>query len=291
MGQVTLVLKLTAEEQERLRSRMSSGIFEYRSTPYARFSARGEGVIATLYDSGKFVVQGNDPRAFAKKYLDRTEEPEDRAGLPDVGVRVLVGSDEAGKGDYFGPLVVAAVRARPEQRAEIAAAGVIDSKKLSDDRVRRLAPALEGRYEHALEVLDPSAYNAEYGRFGNLNPILAELHARAIKRLAKPGDVVLVDRFADERLVARRLAGIDLELHQTPRAEREPAVAAASVIARNAFLARLKALSEEHAVDLPKGAGIQVDDAARKFIQIHGFQSIQKVAKIHFKNTERLRDA
>jgi ribonuclease HIII len=291
MGQVTLVLKLSAEEQERLRSRMASGIFEYRVTPYARFSARGEGVIVTLYDSGKLVIQGDDPAAFARKYLDRAEEPADKAGLPEAGARVLVGSDEAGKGDYFGPLVVAAVRVDPAQRKEIHATGTIDSKKLSEERVRRLAPALQGRYEHALEILDPSAYNAEYGRFGNLNPLLAELHARAIKRLARPGDVVLVDRFGDERLISRRLEGLEVELHQTPRAEREPAVAAASVIARLAFLEHLKALSEESAVDLPKGAGIQVDEAARRYIQIHGFQAIGKVAKIHFKNTERLRHA
>jgi ribonuclease HIII len=291
MGQLTLVLKLSAEEQERLRTRMAAGIFEYRTAPYARFNARGEGVIVTLYDSGKLVIQGSDPAAFARKYLDRSEEPADVAGLPDVGARVLVGSDEAGKGDYFGSLVVAAVRVDSAQRQEIQAAGAIDSKRLSDDRVRRLAPALEGRYDHALEVLDPSAYNAEYGRFGSLNPLLAELHARAIKRLAKPGDVVLVDRFGDERLVARRLEGLDLELHQSPRAEREPAVAAASVIARGAFLAGLRSLTEEYAVDLPKGAGILVDEAARRFIQIHGFQAIGKVAKIHFKNTERLRHA
>ncbi len=291
MVQQTLVLNLSREEQERLRVRMATGIFEYRMTPYARFSARGEGVIATLYDSGKFVVQGNDPRAFAARYLDRTEEPEDLAGLPTVLDRELVGSDEAGKGDYFGPLVVAAVRASPEQRKELAKAGVVDSKRLSDERVRRLAPAIEGRYDNAVEVLDPPAYNAEHGRFGNLNPLLAELHARAIRRLAKPGDVVLVDRFGDEQLIARRLAGIELELHQSTRGEREPAVAAASVLARATFLECLKALSDEHAVDLHKGAGTLVDVAARKFIQIHGFQAIGKVAKLHFKNTERLRDA
>jgi ribonuclease HIII len=206
-----------------------------------------------------------------------------------VGERTLVGSDEAGKGDFFGPLVVVALRADPRERAELARAGVADSKTLSDARVAVLAPALEQRYTCAAEVLAPADYNREHARCGSLNPLLAELHARAIRRIAVPGALVLVDTFAHESLVASRLAGRDVELHQHVRAEREPGVAAASVIARHLFLEGLRQLSEESAVQLHKGAGEPTDRSAREFVKLHGREALGNVAKLHFKNTAKIR--
>jgi ribonuclease HIII len=166
---------------------------------------------------------------------------------------------------------------------------VTDSKKLSDDACRRLGPALMGRFEHAIERLDPPAYNVEHARQKNLNPMLADLHGRAIRQVAEAGDRVVVDRFANERLVAGRLAGLDVELIQTPRAESlEPAVAAASVIARHVFLEALAELSEAFALDLHKGAGAPTDHAARAFVALHGRERLGEVAKLHFKNTDKL---
>ncbi len=288
MPQETLVVKLSHAEQALLRERMEAGDFDYRPAPHAHFSARGEGVVATLYRSGKLVVQGAEPRIFAERYLDRSIEEARPADLP-APDRPLVGSDEVGKGDYFGPLVAVAVRVEPAQRAELVRSGVADSKSLSDERMRRLGPALRERYTHAVELLRPLEYNREHARTKNLNPMLADLHARAIRAVASAGDVVLVDRFAAESLVADRLSGLEVDLHQTPRAEREPVVAAASVIARAVFLEELHALSEEHAVDLHKGAGAPTDDAARRFVKIHGFDALERVAKLHFKNTKKLR--
>ncbi len=286
MAQETLVVQLDPEAQRRLEERLVAQGFEPRAVEHARFSARGQGVVVTLYRSGKLVVQGSEVPLFAQRYLEGAALT--RASPIEVGDRTLIGSDEAGKGDYFGPLVVAAVRADPRERAELARSGVADSKTLSDERVRILAPALERRYACAVEVLAPPDYNAEHARFKNLNPLLAELHARCIKRLARPGVLVLVDKFADESLVASRLAGLDLELRQETRAEREPVVAAASVIARNLFLEGLKQLSEEAAVDLHKGAGEPTDRAAREFVRLHGRGALARVAKLHFKNTAKI---
>ena len=279
MPQETLVFQLAPAAQARLERELSGGDFERRSVEHARFSVRGEGVVATLYRSGKLVLQGSAVRAFAERYLADERAPgsaspgagTESSDLPiQVGERTLIGSDEAGKGDYFGPLVVVAVRADPRERAELVRAGVADSKTLSDERVRVLAPALERRYAFASEVLEPADYNVEHPRHKSLNPLLAELHARCIRKLAAPGALVLVDKFADEKLVASRLAGLDLELHQETRAEREPVVAAASVIARNLFLEGLKRLSDEFAVDLHKGAGEPTDRAAREFVRLVG---------------------
>jgi ribonuclease HIII len=284
MAQTTLVLKLEPAEQAELERRLVLGSFEHESVEHARFSVKGEGVVATLYRSGKLVVQGQSPELFAQRFLGRASaEP---SATPD---RALIGSDETGKGDYFGPFVVAAVRLEAGERDALAKSGVMDSKKLGDETVLRLAPALERRYPHAIEVLEPAEYNREHARVRNLNPILAELHARAIRRLYRPGIEVLVDQFADETLVASRLADLDLKLEQRPRAESEMAVAAASVIARAKFLERLRALSEEFAVDLQKGAGDPTDRAARRFLAIHRFEKLGQVAKLHFKNTEKVR--
>jgi len=295
MAQRTLVMKLDKAAQVALRERLEGGEFEYRPVPHSLFSVRGEGVVATLYTSGKLVVQGAEPELFTARYLGEAAAPaaplavgaKDLVGIaPD---RPLIGSDETGKGDYFGPLVVVAFRLSPEARRELEGSGVTDSKALSDKRALRLGAALRQRYPHAIAVLDPPEYNREHAERKNLNPMLAALHGRAIRELYQPGIQVLVDRFANEKLVAGELKGLDVELHQEVRAERELAVAAASVIARAVFLERLAELSEEFAVDLRKGAGPPTDAAAREFVSLHGFDALGRVAKLHFKNTQKIR--
>lgn len=289
MTQATLVLELSPSEQSELAERLRSGTFESRVVPHARFSVKGEGVVATLYTSGKLVVQGSEAELFTQRYLGRLPDAPPREQALADATRPLVGADEAGKGDYFGPLCAAAVLLPPELRGELARLGVTDSKRLSDQTVARLAPVLEANLTHAVEVLDPPAYNAAWQRSRNVNEVLADLHAKAIARVAGPGVAVLIDRFAAESVMAGRLRSIGCELTQATRAEREPAVAAASVLARNAFLEGLQRLSDEWAVDLQKGAGEPTDRAARRFVALHGLEKLEAVAKVHFKNTEKVR--
>jgi ribonuclease HIII len=292
VNQQTLVLRVAPARAAALRARFAGADFEFRPVPHALFSVKGQGVVATLYASGKFVVQGSDPARFVEQWLEgagaRAVAPKPRAPEPDE-TQPLVGSDECGKGDYFGPLVVCAVRLEPGQSAELRGSQVRDSKTLSDEACLRLGAALRARYAHAIEQLSPPEYNAIWKKPGQLNPMLADLHARAIRRLAQPGDHALVDKFADEQLVASRLADLDLKLEQRVRAESVPAVAAASVIAREQFLSALALLSEEAAVTLAKGAGDPTDRAAREYVRLHGFAGLVKVAKLHFKNTQKLR--
>lgn len=298
MAQETLVLKLSPKEQERLTARLEGQPFEHRSVPHARFQVKGEGVVATLYNSGKLVVQGADPQSFTLRFLDGApgarparsskKRPGNASGELVPPGTVVVGSDEAGKGDYFGPLVVAALRLLPEHREGVVRSGVTDSKKLTDESILRMTGVLEKSFEHAIECLDPPAYNARHAEVGNLNPMLADLHAAAIRRIARPGDVVLVDRFANEKLVAERLASLDVTLIQVPRAERDPAVAAASVLARATFVEAIRSLSDEFAVELHKGAGAPTDRAARRFVALHGREALGRVAKLHFKNTSKI---
>ena len=295
MSQATRVVKLDAAAQRALRERMEGQPFEYRNVPHAAFSAKGEGVVATLYTSGKLVVQGPDAEAFLARYLGEHAAPASRtsaasgdAPVPGLGERPLIGSDEAGKGDYFGPLVTVACRATPTERDELIRAGVADSKTLSDERALRLGAALQGRFAFAIEVLDPPDYNREHARTKNVNIVLAAMHGRAIRALAQPDDMCLVDRFAREELVAGELKDLELDLHQTPRAEREPVVAAASIVARMVFLERLAQLSEDFAIQLRKGAGAPTDKSGRAFLALHDRDKLGQVAKLHFKNTQKI---
>lgn len=200
----------------------------------------------------------------------------------------MIGSDECGKGDYFGPLVVAGVRLEAGQAQSLRASGVRDSKTLSDEACVRIGGALRAVYPHAIARLDPPEYNALHRKAGQLNDMLADMHARVIRELQQPGIRVLVDQFAPASVMQKKLAGVDVRLEQRPRAESEPAVAAASVIAREEFLLALRALSEEYVVDLHKGAGEPVDRAGRNFVALHGKEALGRVAKLHFKNTARV---
>lgn len=301
MTQKTIVLELPPGEHGALQRRLAGGEFEFRSVPHAVFSAKGPGVIATLYRSGKLVVQGSEPEAFVARFTDldlpstsvgratgRADVPID--GLP-TGVPVI-GSDETGKGDYFGPLVAAAVLVEPEQEQMLREWGVADSKQLSDERAMRLGALLRERVPYAIETLDPPEYNERYPVFRSLNPMLADLHSRAIRALVESSDAsvphVLVDQFASESLMRKALAGVRAQLHQAHRAERHAAVAAASILARQEFLVRLKELSEQEGVVLHKGAGAPVDAAGRELVAIHGERALGRVAKLHFKNTAKV---
>lgn len=308
MTQKTLVVKLPPEAQAALESRLREGDFEWRRVPHARFSVKGEGGVATLYGSGKLVVQSTDPELFLARWtdLDLTQhaaqiseidapeasasaapEPLDEVARVDVPT---VGSDETGKGDYFGPLVVAAVRLDPEQVAQVQDWGVVDSKRLTDERALQLGAMLRSETTCAVERLDPPRYNRDYDRQeGGLNELLAELHARAIRAVAQPGDRVLVDQFANRSVMQKALEGTDLLLTQASRAERNPAVAAASVLARSEFLVVLGELSSEWGVELRKGAGSPTDRAGLKFVREHGVDALGQVAKLHFKNTAKIR--
>ncbi len=289
MAQRTLVVQVSPTDRARLEERLASGDFERRGVEHAVFSVKGEGVVATLYESGKLVVQGEDPALFAERFLGLT------AGRSTAGEggteehdEPIIGSDECGKGDYFGPLVVAAVRLETGQSLKLRASGVRDSKTLSDESALRLGGALRAICPHAVARLDPEEYNAIHRRPGQLNAMLADLHARVIRELHRPGIHVLVDQFASEELMRKRLADLDLSLEQRPRAEAVPAVAAASVIAREEFLLALRDLSERYGVDLHKGAGEPVDRVARRFVELHGREALGRVAKLHFKNTSRV---
>jgi ribonuclease HIII len=211
--------------------------------------------------------------------------------LPDAPC--WIGSDESGKGDYFGPLVVAAVALTQDNWRVLAELGVQDSKNLSDDRATRIANDIRDAFPNEVIAIMPPRYNELWKKFGNVNRLLAWAHARVIENVvekAPEATAAVADQFGDESLIRNALfeRGRELQLVQMPRAERDPAVAAASILARAEFLRRLDQLAREAGVRLPKGASSQVDAVARALVVQRGAESLQAIAKTHFKTTQKV---
>jgi len=203
-----------------------------------------------------------------------------------------IGTDESGKGDYFGPLVVAGVFVPDEQQEVLRELGAKDSKKFSDNRVREIAKVIKKGYKHSLVIIGSEKYNELYGKLRNLNRILAWGHSRAIENILEEVhcSLAITDQFGDKLYVLNALMkkGKTIELIQKPRAEEDLAVAAASILARAEFLKRLSFLSQEVGFDLPKGSSPLAEEAGLKLVRLLGVQVLDKVSKKHFKLTERI---
>jgi ribonuclease HIII len=201
-----------------------------------------------------------------------------------------IGIDESGKGDYFGPLVIAAVFVDATTQEELALMQVRDSKKISDGRILDMAPDIKMICPHSIIAIGPHKYNELYAKIRNLNRLLAWGHAKALETLLErvSCERAISDQFGDERLILHALQakGQKIVLEQRPKAESDVAVAAASILARAEFLTRLKRLSEEVGTMLPKGASPAVELAARMVIKKHGQTRLVSVAKLHFKTTQ-----
>jgi len=204
-----------------------------------------------------------------------------------------IGTDEAGKGDYFGPLVVAGVYVTTATAVLLRQIGVRDSKTLSDKRIAEMSGEIRRTCPVNVVAIGPERYNDMYAKIRNLNRLLAWAHARVIENLLQHVECgrVVSDQFGDERFLLNALMdkGKRVELVQRPRAEDDIAVAAASIIARGEFVHRLELLSKSVGVDLHKGAGPPVLVAGRRFVEKHGPDALGKVAKLHFKTTQQVR--
>jgi ribonuclease HIII len=201
-----------------------------------------------------------------------------------------IGIDESGKGDYFGPLVIAAVFVDATTETELRLMQVRDSKKISDGRILEMAPDIRTICPHSIVAIGPQKYNELYGKIRNLNRLLAWGHARALENLLDrvSCERAISDQFGDERYIVNALQqkGRGIVLEQRTKAESDLAVAAASILARAEFLLRLKRLSDEVGTTLPKGASPAVELAAKMVVKKHGQERLGAVAKLHFKTTK-----
>jgi ribonuclease HIII len=274
--------------------------FKFESRPHQVFMARSGKLVVSLYESGKVVIAGVDAQLEkeVRWYLSKLGAAGEAMpeGLASAAGKMRIGTDETGKGDYFGPLVVAGALVDEGAEKKLLALGVRDSKKVSDKRVLEL----EGNIKRALgeghwEVLriDPEKYNRLYSEMGNLNGILAWAHARVIENLlGRNTDCALavVDEFSARSLAkALMQKGKQIKIVQSVRGERDMAVAAASILARAEFVRRLEGLGRDAGMELPKGA-TAVEDAAQMIVKTRGKEILPKFAKMHFRTTKKVID-
>jgi ribonuclease HIII len=205
-----------------------------------------------------------------------------------------VGIDESGKGDFFGPLVVASAYVDETLISKMRDLGVKDSKNITSDKkaiglAREIRSLLDGRF--AMVTIGPEAYNRLYYKMRNVNTMLAWAHARAIENiLEKVPDCqkAISDQFGAKRQVEQALMkrGKKIELVQRPKAESDMAVAAASVLARAAFVRTLQQYEKQYEQPIPKGASAAVREAAVALVNNSEPEILLKTAKCHFKTTD-----
>lgn len=198
-----------------------------------------------------------------------------------------IGTDESGKGDFFGPLVVAGVMADKTVAELFLDAGIKDSKKITDKKILSLEPLIKKNSICSVVVISNRKYNELYSRIKNLNKLLAWGHARVIENVLEQGtcEYALSDKFGDDSLIKSALMekGRKIRLEQMFRAESDVMVAAASILARAAFIKKMNEMETEYGLTFPKGCAMQVKDTAREFIARFGKERLREVCKTHFK--------
>ncbi len=271
--------------------------FTLNPAPYAFFSAKKPGLSCTLYHSGKLTAQGKGKEEFIEFYLEpeivKTLVHTHREAYLDTSARI--GLDESGKGDFLGPLCLAGIFVEKGQIATLLKLGVKDSKLLENKKILEISRELKKTFPYKIFCLFPMTYNKLYAKFRNLNILLAWGHCTVLEELSiKTGcKKAILDQFASPALVDSiiKKKKLDVDLTQRVRAEEDPVVAAASILARAAFVEGVQKLEEETHLALPKGASSQVVEAAKKAVRLHGPAILEKIAKMHFKTTQVVLDA
>jgi len=253
---------------------------------------RGERVNVNFYLTGKVLVQGKagNLRTRVEEFFHRAPQPAASSSPTSSWQRLRQrdhsGVDESGKGDYFGPLAISGVYLARQQIEMARGWGVRDSKQLHDKEIVKLADRIKQSCVHRSLVFAPSLYNVRYQQFQNLNKLLAYAHAQVITTLVTATNCaqVISDKFAAAHLIPSYFnTSTHIELVQVTRAERDTAVACASILARANFLQGLAALSQQHGTVFLRGASGRVKKQARAFVQQHGAARLAEVAKTHFK--------
>ncbi|MES2474978.1 MAG: ribonuclease HIII [Verrucomicrobiota bacterium] len=292
---------LTPAQVELLRAALERQGFDFESKPYALFSGRKGKLNVTVYQKGpKVLVQGKGTEDFIRFTLEPEVIGEARLGYEEVvepdKFAPHFGIDESGKGDYFGPLVIAGAYTDATIARRLIDAGIMDSKRVtSPARIRKLAALIRDTPGCTTTVIciGPERYNAMFASFKNLNRLLAWGHAKAIETLAaaRPDcPRALSDQFARPEVLERALRdkGLTLHLEQRTKGESDTAVAAASILARERFIDWMDKASEKGGIQFPLGASDEVIHAARELVTRDGLGMLEKLAKMHFKTTAKV---
>jgi ribonuclease HIII len=289
-------IKLDDEQMDRLADRLegdSSGLWTHYDVAYSLFAFKGEKVNVVGYQSGKLVVSGKHTEDFVRDILEAEITGDPRLGYEEVHnpewFTLHAGCDESGKGDLFGPLVTACVIADGDMVRQWLELGVADSKKLTDGSILKLDKAIRGTKGVVIKTAFARMpkYNDLYRKFGrNLNKLLAWYHGKSLNEALdeRPAPWGLLDQFTKQKLVdAYVRERADFKLVSRTKAESDPVVAAASIVARAIYVREMKRLSDEVGEPLVKGASGRVLAQAKKIVAEKGADALSGFAKMHFK--------
>lgn len=257
--------------------------------PYIRYFLRLPQATVSIYTSGKVLLQGEGAEKYARFFGYQVVEETSGQNLP------LIGTDEVGNGSYFGGLAVVASFVTPDQHAFLRKLGVGDSKTLTDQKIRQIAPILKDKIQHQALLLSPSKYNEVIGDRYNAVSVKVALHNQAIYLLLQKGvqpEKIVIDAFTSaknyDKYLAQEANRFSNPISLEEKAEGEYlAVAVSSIIARDLFLENLENLGRELGYQLPSGSGTASDKVASQILQAYGMQGLNFCAKLHFKNTEK----
>ncbi|VIP67602.1 ribonuclease HIII [Streptococcus pneumoniae] len=257
--------------------------------PYIRYFLRLPQATVSIYTSGKVLLQGEGAEKYASFFGYEVVEQTSGQNLP------LIGTDEVGNGSYFGGLAVVASFVTPDQHAFLRKLGVGDSKTLTDQKIRQIAPILKEKIQHQALLLSPSKYNEVIGDRYNAVSVKVALHNQAIYLLLQKGvqpEKIVIDAFTSsknyDKYLAQEANRFSNPISLEEKAEgKYLAVAVSSIIARDLFLENLENLGRELGYQLPSGAGTASDKVASQILQAYGMQELNFCAKLHFKNTEK----
>ena len=312
---MTITLKLSKNTQEKM--------IEYfqdkkrpKTPPYALFQADEADTVVTLYESGKVVFQGisadidaamwkqmeqklnpgkkiEEKNSNDKKKKDKLEHKID----PKIYYANTIGSDEVGTGDYFGPIVVTAAYVRKEDIPFLEELGVKDSKKMTDEQILKVVPQLIKKVPYQSIILNNKEYNEKYSENINMNKIKAILHNKVLLRMKTKEsnyDYIVIDEFAKPYIYYNYLKEASTVVRPltflTKGEDKCLAVACASLISRYIFITEFDKLGASIGVFLPKGAGPKVDEIGLQIVQKYGFEKLTEIAKLNFKNTEKIKN-
>ena len=257
--------------------------------PYIRYFLKLPQATVSIYTSGKVLLQGEGAEKYASFFGYQVVEENRGQNFP------LIGTDEVGNGSYFGGLAVVASFVTPDQHDFLRKLGVGDSKTLTDQKIRQIAPVLKEKIQHQALLLSPSKYNEVIGDRYNAVSVKVALHNQAIYLLLQKGiqpEKIVIDAFTSaknyDKYLAQEANRFSKPISLEEKAEgKYLAVAVSSIIARDLFLENLENLGRELGYQLPSGAGTASDKVASQILQAYGMQGLNFCAKLHFKNTEK----
>ena len=292
---------LTPAQADKLRARLAEMNFEFVEKPYTLYAAQKGKLNVAVYTKGpKVLLQGKDTEDFVRFTLEPEILGEAKLGYEEVlapeKFEPHFGIDESGKGDFFGPLVIAGVYVDGGIARALIDGGVQDSKRIgSDAKIRalaRLIKSLPGA-AHSVVCIGPDRYNVLQQKMRNVNNLLGWGHARVIENLLEQRPDCprsLSDQFANPSIIKRSLLerGRRIQLDQRTKAESDPAVAAASILARERFIDWLENAGRQHGVLLPRGASAQVKAAARQLVGKSSAAILRQLAKTHFRTAREI---